>query len=94
MSEQNVEEQLKKQESQILDVAKAVAGHHVLFDKVDNIMDNLAAVVKLQQQRLDRISAKVDDVQDKTKQVNHHVKLYLVLMVILSVICFYVAIVW
>lgn len=94
MSEQNVEEQLKKQESQILDVAKAVAGHHVLFDKVGNINDNLMAVVKLQQQRLDKLSARLDDVQTKTTRVGNHVLLYLIVMIILSTVCFCVAIIW
>lgn len=93
MSEQNVEEQLKKQESQILDVAKAVAGHHVLLDKVGNINDNLMEIVKLQQ-RLDKISTRLDDVQTKTTRVGNHILLYLVVMIILSTVCFCVAIIW
>lgn len=91
MPEQNIEEQLKKQQSQLLDVAKAVAGHHVLFDKVDNITDNLMAVVKLQQQRLDKLSEKVDCVQKRTHLVNRHMLLYSIVMIILSIVCFCVA---
>ena len=94
MLEQKIEEQLKKQESQLLDVAKAVSGHHVLFGKIDNITDNLTTIVKLQQQRLDKLSARVDDAQNKTRRVSHHVRLYLAVMVIISIICFCVAIIW
>lgn len=94
MSEQNIEDQLKRQQSQLLDVAKAVSGHHVLFGKIDNITDNLTTIVKLQQQRLDKLSARVEDAQNKTRRVSHHVRLYFAVMVIISIICFYVAVVW
>lgn len=94
MSEQNIEDQLKRQQSQLLDVAKAVSGHYVLFGKIDNITDNLTTIVKLQQQRLDKLSARVDDAQNKTRRVSHHVRLYLAVMVIISIICFYVAVAW
>lgn len=94
MTEQKIEEQLKKQESQLLDVAKIVAGHHVLFDKIGNTTDSITETIKLQQIRLDKISARVDDAQNKTRRVSHHIRLYLAVMVIISIICFCVAVVW
>lgn len=94
MSEQNIEDQPKRQQSQLLDVAKVVSGHHVLFGKIDNITDNLTTIVKLQQQRLGKLSARVDDAQNKTRRVSHHMRLYLAVMVIISIICFCVAVVW
>lgn len=91
MSEQNIEDQLKKQQSQLLDVAKIVAGHHVLFDKIGNTTDSIMETIKLQQIRLDKISARVDDAQNKTRRVSHHIRLYLAVMVIISIVCFCVA---
>ena len=91
MTEQKIEEQLNKQQSQLLDVAKAVAGHHVLFDKVENITGDLQTIVKLQQSRLDKLSTKIDCVQKRTNRVNNHMVWYFVIMAILSTICFYVA---
>lgn len=93
MSEQNIEEQLKKQESQLLNVAKIVAGQHVLLDKICNTTDSIMETIKMQQIRLDKMSAKVDDAQNKPRRVSHHMRLYLVVMVIISIICFCVAVV-
>ena len=94
MSKQNIEDQLKRQQSQLLDVAKVVSGHHVLFGKIDNITDNLTTIVKLQQQRLDKLSTRVDDVQKRTHLVNTHVLLWLIVMIVISIICFCVVIIW